>query len=583
MAHKVFISYAAEDKPTADAVCQAIEARGVKCWYAPRDVAYGKDFDEVIVDAICESRLMILILSSHSNSSAHVKREVQNACMDDASVPVLPFRVEDVPLNKALRYYIGAVHWLDAVTPPLEGHLNNLVQHVEARLPRTAPLPSLTEVEIHKEPSPIVSTNIDQPGSRETKAGQTSSLKAAIEEEMRSQTQTDLIHESVESPTPAHSSAETGQSPIAQSIASDDRAPENLTKTAPPSVAQPLKRKSPSSSQSPPQSQKMDLKPARRFRETKRPADEPAPPGTEPATKASTLITLLFAFSGAIVFLFTSLLLKRAFSVSAYSYHNPSGVVLRDTIVGALTGITISELFRSPRWSIGKPHGRRAFFVHGAAGALLAIAVLIPLTFFNLMYLDPDPDSWLFGGSKFFTIIFNAYRSPDICFLLAPIGFIVGLVVWGLRLRKKAGQKGIANRRPRLRVVVLCSIAGALILFLLSQRLMRTDHGWLLTIRDTLFGALLGITISELRPSALWFIREGEEVRAFLAHAATGAVIGMVSSGAILSTVGGFYYSYLPFYFNAPLLLALYGVCVGSLIYGVRIIRLKSRQDSKAG
>lgn len=147
MAHKVFISYAAEDKQIADAVCETLEAREIKCWYAPRDVPYGQDFDEAIVDAICASRLMILVLSSHSNQSAHVKREIQNACMDDAAVPVLPFRVDDVPLNKALRYYIGAVHWLDAVTPPFESHLDNLVQHVVARLPRTAQLPALDEPE----------------------------------------------------------------------------------------------------------------------------------------------------------------------------------------------------------------------------------------------------------------------------------------------------------------------------------------------------------------------------------------------------------------------------------------------------
>jgi Tol biopolymer transport system component len=145
MAHKVFISYAAEDKQIADAICNAIEAHGITCWYAPRDVPYGLDFDEAIVDAISGCRLMILILSSHSNQSQHVKNEIRNACMDDVAVPVLPFRVEDVPLNKALRYYIGAVHWLDAVTPPLESHLTNLVQHVEARLPRTAPLPTLAE------------------------------------------------------------------------------------------------------------------------------------------------------------------------------------------------------------------------------------------------------------------------------------------------------------------------------------------------------------------------------------------------------------------------------------------------------
>jgi len=136
MAHQIFISYAVEDKTIADAVCEAIEREGIKCWYAPRDVAYGRDFEESIVDAIGESRLLILVLTSHSNSSAHVKREIQNACLEEVGVPVLPFRVEDVPLNKALRYYIGSVHWLDAITTPLDPHLRLLVEHVKARLPK---------------------------------------------------------------------------------------------------------------------------------------------------------------------------------------------------------------------------------------------------------------------------------------------------------------------------------------------------------------------------------------------------------------------------------------------------------------
>jgi formylglycine-generating enzyme required for sulfatase activity len=136
MAHEIFISYAAEDKAIADAVCQAIEAAGLTCWYAPRDVGYGQDFEESIVDAIGVSRLLILILTSHSNDSAHVKREIQNACLEEVGVPVLPFRIEDIPLNKALQYYVGSVHWLDAVTPPLETHLQRLVEHVRERLPR---------------------------------------------------------------------------------------------------------------------------------------------------------------------------------------------------------------------------------------------------------------------------------------------------------------------------------------------------------------------------------------------------------------------------------------------------------------
>ena len=135
MAHDVFISYAVEDKSIADAVCQTLEDAGVRCWYAPRDVPYTVNYEEAIVDALSGSKLMVLVLSSHSNQSAHVKREVQNACREEPQVPVLPFQVENVRLNKSLRYYIGSVNWLSALTPPLEVHLQVLVDYVQERLP----------------------------------------------------------------------------------------------------------------------------------------------------------------------------------------------------------------------------------------------------------------------------------------------------------------------------------------------------------------------------------------------------------------------------------------------------------------
>ncbi len=134
MAHKVFISYAEEDKSVADAVCQALEDSGVRCWYAPRNVPYAVDYEEAIVDAISESRLMLLILSAHSNKSSHVKREVQNACREETYIPVLPFQIADLQLNKSLRYYIGSVQWLKALTPPLEKHLKELVEYVQQLL-----------------------------------------------------------------------------------------------------------------------------------------------------------------------------------------------------------------------------------------------------------------------------------------------------------------------------------------------------------------------------------------------------------------------------------------------------------------
>src|SRR5260221_3065962 len=37
----VFLSYASHDTEIANTVCQFLEARGVRCWIAPRDVAPG--------------------------------------------------------------------------------------------------------------------------------------------------------------------------------------------------------------------------------------------------------------------------------------------------------------------------------------------------------------------------------------------------------------------------------------------------------------------------------------------------------------------------------------------------------------
>lgn len=39
--HDVFISYAAADKPVADAACATLESRKIRCWIAPRDVVPG--------------------------------------------------------------------------------------------------------------------------------------------------------------------------------------------------------------------------------------------------------------------------------------------------------------------------------------------------------------------------------------------------------------------------------------------------------------------------------------------------------------------------------------------------------------
>ena len=52
MVFDVFISYPHQDKTMADAACARLEAEGIRCWMAPRDITPGADWGESIVDAI---------------------------------------------------------------------------------------------------------------------------------------------------------------------------------------------------------------------------------------------------------------------------------------------------------------------------------------------------------------------------------------------------------------------------------------------------------------------------------------------------------------------------------------------------
>jgi len=116
MAHDVFVSYSTKDKPTADAICAALEANGIRCWIAPRDILPGSDWGEAIIDAIHACRAMVLVFSGSSNASSQIKREIERAV--NVGIPVLPFRIEDVLPSKTLEYFISTQHWLDALTPP---------------------------------------------------------------------------------------------------------------------------------------------------------------------------------------------------------------------------------------------------------------------------------------------------------------------------------------------------------------------------------------------------------------------------------------------------------------------------------
>ncbi|HEY1881092.1 MAG TPA: toll/interleukin-1 receptor domain-containing protein [Caulobacteraceae bacterium] len=157
MPHDVFISYSSKDKPVADRVCHALEAQGERCWIAPRDIPYGSDWQEAIMVALAEAGAMVLVFTGNTNESAHVRREVSAAL--EAGAIVIPLRTEEATPQGALRYNLINLHWMDAISPPLESHIADLIK----TLKRLRAAPEETPPAAAASPSPAPAAAVPPP------------------------------------------------------------------------------------------------------------------------------------------------------------------------------------------------------------------------------------------------------------------------------------------------------------------------------------------------------------------------------------------------------------------------------------
>jgi hypothetical protein len=128
----VFVSYASADKAVADAAVASLERARMRCWYAPRDITPGANYGDSIMAALVASRVLVVIVSASSVASNQVVREVERAVHH--GLVVVPFRVENVEMRGSFEFFLSVPHWLDALTPPLEAHLDRLTDSVRAIL-----------------------------------------------------------------------------------------------------------------------------------------------------------------------------------------------------------------------------------------------------------------------------------------------------------------------------------------------------------------------------------------------------------------------------------------------------------------
>jgi formylglycine-generating enzyme required for sulfatase activity len=149
-AHQVFISYASEDinsttsdRQVADQICFALESQGIGCWIAPRDILPGDEWMEAIIDAVDQTKIIVLVFSANTEKSQWVKDEIKLALEEKRTI--IPFRIQEVYPQRALRLLKVRCQWMDAFTPPLEKHIENLVKIVSRHLGKTPAMPPKDE------------------------------------------------------------------------------------------------------------------------------------------------------------------------------------------------------------------------------------------------------------------------------------------------------------------------------------------------------------------------------------------------------------------------------------------------------
>jgi len=77
--YSCFISYSTKDQEFAERLHADLQAKGVRCWFAPEEMKAGRKLHEQIDEAIRLHDKLLLILSEHSMSSNWVKTEIANA------------------------------------------------------------------------------------------------------------------------------------------------------------------------------------------------------------------------------------------------------------------------------------------------------------------------------------------------------------------------------------------------------------------------------------------------------------------------------------------------------------------------
>jgi uncharacterized protein YjbI with pentapeptide repeats len=100
--YSCFISYSAKDETFAERLHADLQAKGVRCWFAPEDLKIGAKLRVALDESIRLHEKLLLILSKHSVASAWVEKEVETAMereRQEDRIVLFPIRLDDAVMD----------------------------------------------------------------------------------------------------------------------------------------------------------------------------------------------------------------------------------------------------------------------------------------------------------------------------------------------------------------------------------------------------------------------------------------------------------------------------------------------------
>ena len=130
MSLDVFICFSRQDMGVADKTCQALEAAGIRCWMAHRDIVSGRNHLGATLEAVDCCRAIVLILSFNTDiSNAYFLERAAGR-----GVPIIWLMLDHTALPAEFTELRKSAIVIDASTPPLESHFRLLAAQVKPLL-----------------------------------------------------------------------------------------------------------------------------------------------------------------------------------------------------------------------------------------------------------------------------------------------------------------------------------------------------------------------------------------------------------------------------------------------------------------